>query len=349
MARNPTHKAADEWLAREIYKHSSRVIRRSLSDFRFNYLRNRRAAARQATQGTNPMTTHTVNPEFAKTALLVSLNIRVYSAKKVDPKVTKKVAADNGTDSDAGNYQKNLVPKEAIEPITKAVSALRSFHTENSLPWLDEGVRCLPTMNYEAYKTELETLKDAFDTAVRDFCDKWPEIVDNAQKKLGKLFNANDYPQDIRGRFSCSTRFMPMSTSDDFRINVSDSEREILRQQIEGTVAGAQTAATADLYRRLGESVKAMADRLRAYTVDPVTGKTSAPFRDSLVENLRDLVALVPRLNFAEDAELEAVRVLVESELCAVDADGLRDSDTVRAGVAESAEGIAARLGEYMK
>lgn len=293
-------------------------------------------------------TTPAVSTSFAQTAMLVSLNIRSYGAKKEDKKVSRKVASDNGTSTDAGNYQKNLIPKEALEPITKAIGALRTFHYENTLPWLDEGVRILPSMNYESYKTQLETHRDAYDVAVRDFCAGWPAIVAGAQASLNGLFNPADYPTDVRARFGCQVRFMPLSDAADFRVAISDTERDMLRAQIEGTLGEAQSAAMGDIYKRLADAVKAMAERLRAYSVDPVTGKTSSPFRDSLVDNLRELVVLVPRLNFAADAELEAVRVLVERELCGATPETLRGDDALRSRVADSADAIADRLGEFM-
>ncbi len=286
--------------------------------------------------------------EFSKTAMLVSLNVRAYGARKEDKKISHKVAADHGTSTDAGNYTKHLVPKEALAGITAAIGALRTFHYDNTVPWLDEGVRILPAMNYQTYKTELESLRDAYDTAVREFCTKWPEIVTAARSTLNGMFNEADYPADISSRFGCQVRFMPLQDADDFRVNISDSEREMLRAEIQGTLADASREGMADLYRRLGEAVKAMAERLRAYQVDATTGKTTGVFRDSLVENLRELCGLIPRLNFAGDSELESIRALVESELCGNSATQLRDSDTTRAQVAESAEAISERLREFM-
>lgn len=292
---------------------------------------------------------NTVSAEFAKTALLASVTIRQWGAKKEDKKVSRKVAKDNGADADSGNYQKHLVPKEALEAINKATTALRQFHQENTLPWLDEGIRCLPSMNYESYKTQVDGLKDAFETAVRDFAQAWPEVVAKARKSLGALFNEDDYPADITSRFGVDVRFRGIADADDFRVNVSDLEREMLRKQIRGELDAAGQAAMEDLYRRLSDGVKAMAERLRAYNPeDPTTGKASGIFRDSLVENLRDLVALVPKMNFAGDEELEAIRAEVEGQLCGADAQELRDNDSVRTRTAESAEAIAARLGEYM-
>lgn len=294
------------------------------------------------------MTNYTVIPEFARQSILVSMHIRQYGARKEDKKVSKKVTAEHDAADGSGNFHKQLVPKESLEGITKAVTALRNFHYENTLPWLDEGERCLPAMNYEAYRTELEGLKDAFDTAVRDFCESWPQVVERAKGQLGALFNERDYPADVRDKFSCDVKFAPLPTEDDFRVALPEAELEKLRAAMRGQLDEAQRAAMGDIYRRLGDAVKAMAERLRAYTVDATTGKVQSPFRNSLVENLRDLVALVPRLNFAEDAELEAIRREVEGELCEADAGELRADPAVRESVAESAERIASRLGEFM-
>lgn len=294
------------------------------------------------------MTTYIPSPELAKAAMLVSLTIRCYAGKKEDKKVSRKVAADNAASSDSGAYVKNLVPKESLEPIVKAVSALRTFHYENTLPWLDEGVRMLASQNYQEYKTAFEGLRDAYDSAVKRFCDDWPQIVADAEKTRGALFNAADYPADIRSKFGIQLSFKPLADASDFRVSISESERELLRAQIEADSQAAQSAAMGDLYRRLGDGVKTMAERLRAYQVDAATGKTSGVFRDSLVENLRELVALIPRMNFANDPVLEEIRQMVERELCAASADTLRADWVAREQVADSAEAIAARLGEFM-
>lgn len=285
---------------------------------------------------------------FAETAMLVSLNVRAYGARKEDKKISKKVADDNGTDTSAGGYQKNLVPKESLAPITAAISELRTFHYDNTLPWLDEGVRILPSVNYESYKTAMIGLQDKYDSAVRGFVDTWPAIVADAQTRLAGMFNAADYPDDVRARFGCNLRFMPLQDAADFRVDISDMERDMLREQIQGTLDSAASGAMLSLYQRLSDSVKYMAERLRSYHPAAGTEKAKNVFRDTLVDNLRDLVTLIPRLNFTQDPELEAIRLMVERELCASDADTLREDDTARGKVADSADAIAARLGEFM-
>ncbi len=287
---------------------------------------------------------------FSKTAMLVSLNVRAYGARKEDKKISAEVAQNHGTSTDAGKYSKVLVPKDKLEPITKACTALRQFHYENTLPWLDEGVRILPADNFETYKAAMSGLTDSYDTAVRDFVRAWPDIIADAKVRLNGMFNAADYPVDVKSRFGCGLRFMPISDAGDFRVAIADSERAALQQQIEDTLSEASQAAMRDLWERLAETVKAMASRLAAYKTVIVDGKQKVenPFRDSLVENLRDLCGLIPRLNFTSDPRLESIRAQIESELLQVDAGTLRDRDLVRADVAATAEKIAADISEFM-
>lgn len=287
---------------------------------------------------------------FSQTAMLVSLNVRAYGAKKEDKSISREVAATHGTTTDAGKYNKVLVPKDKLEPITKACGAMRQFHYENTLPWLDEGIRILPAANFETYKARMVELQDTYDGAVRAFVNDWQNIIADARVRLNGMFDIRDYPVDVRGRFGCALRFMPIPDQGDFRVLIADSERDILRDQIADTLGEAQTAAMRDLWERVAEAVKAMAERLAAYKTVIVDGKAKveSPFRDSLIENLRDLCGLIPRLNFAGDPQLEAIRQRIQADLLATDAPTLRDRQTVREDVAAKADAIARDISEFM-
>lgn len=295
-------------------------------------------------QGIQTMTT------FSKTAMLVSLNVRAYGARKEDKKISQEIATTHGTTTDAGKYAKQIVAKAMLDPVTKAASAIRMYHYENTLPWLDEGIRILPAANFEKYKTAMVGLQDTYDSAVREFVNNWPAIIEDARSRLNGMFDVKDYPVDVRSRFGCNVRFMPIPDANDFRVEIANAERDALRLQIEGTLSEASQTAMRDLWERVAEAVKAMASRLGAYKTVIVDGKakTENPFRDSLVENLRDLCDLIPRLNFAGDTELEAIRQRIESELLQVSPDVLRGRDTVRQDVAARAEDIAKRIAEFM-
>ena len=71
-------------------------------------------------------------------------------------------------------------------------------------------------------------------------------------------------------------------------------------------------------------------------------------FSDSLVNNIVDLCALLPRLNIADDPRLEEMRQTVESTLCQANPEVLRDNIAVRATTASNAETILSAMAGYM-
>lgn len=283
---------------------------------------------------------------FSNQCMLMSLNVRSFGGRREDKKVSEDVAKQAGAKSDAGKYTKNLVPKKALEPITLATGAMRRFFYENTLPWLDSGVRILTAKNYDNVKAKLAALRDDYDTAVNVFCRDFPKYQEEAKRELGSLYDPNDYPSNVRDAFDVRVKFMPVADPADFRVMVADSERVELQRQIAETMQAAQDEAMRDIWARVSECVNHMADRLRAYKV--VAGKAENHFRDSLVENLRDLCELIPRLNFQNDPRLESIRKEIEAELLRVQAQDLRDDFRVRENVAKKAEEIAARVAEFM-
>lgn len=286
---------------------------------------------------------------FSQTAMLVSLNVRCYSARKEDKRISREVAETHNTKQDAGRYNKVLIPKRYLEPVTKAAGAIRTFHYENTLPWLDDGIRVLPSAHFHDYKAGVTILIDGFDSATRDIVRDWqPIIIPDAKRELNGLFNASDYPTDIATRFGCGLRFMPIPDSSDFRVAIADLERETLRSEIADTLSAASQNAMGELWSRVSVAVSTMATKLSAYQPGNKEFKAENPFRDSLVENLRDLCQLLPRLNFTNDPKLESVRMKIEAELLQVDAADLRESDMLRQRVAERADKIAADIAEFM-
>ena len=101
----------------------------------------------------------------------------------------------------------------------------------------------------------------------------------------------------------------------------------------------AQDDAMRDLWRRLYEPVKHMAEKL----ADP-EGK----FKDTLVSNIREIAGLLTRLNVAEDPNLEELRKEVEAKLCGQAPETLRTDATIRTMVAADARQIADVMRGYM-
>jgi hypothetical protein len=86
-----------------------------------------------------------------------------------------------------------------------------------------------------------------------------------------------------------------------------------------------------DAWTRLHDVVSHIAERLS----DP-----KAIFRDSLIDNAKDVCDTLQRLNVTNDPNLEAMRARVAAELTAVSPATLRDVPQVRETTARKAAGI---------
>ena len=69
---------------------------------------------------------------------------------------------------------------------------------------------------------------------------------------------------------------------------------------------------------------------------------------ESLIGNLTELTAMLTRLNFTDDPNLEAMRVEIESTLCRHDIGALRNSESARIEQTDAAKAILDRMTAYM-
>lgn len=274
-------------------------------------------------------------------AMIVRLSISQWTARKFDKSVTKKVASEYAVDDTVGRYNKVLIAKEAIQSITQAVSAARSFHYENTLPWDDGGGRILPAENFFTYSKSMREFKERFDQAVSEFLGNYDEYREEARRRLNGMFNPADYPgsHEIAGKFEFATDIEPVPSSEDFRVKIQSKEAEKIKKELDKRVEERVQEATKDLYVRLNAVVGKLADKL---------ADKDAIFRDSLVENIVELVNLLPKLNVAGDKALDDLRAETKKKLGALEPDTLRKDEKVRAKAANDAKAILDKMSAYI-
>ena len=84
--------------------------------------------------------------------------------------------------------------------------------------------------------------------------------------------------------------------SNDFRVSIGDEELSRIQQDVEARVQNSAQQAMEEAWQRLYDRVKHMAEKL----ADP-----KSVFRDTLVENTKEVCSILSRLNFADDPNLE--------------------------------------------
>lgn len=274
-------------------------------------------------------------------ALLVQLQISRWTARKFDRKATEDVANKHGTVVDVGRYNKSLLPmNDMLDQVNKKATAIREKFYKNTLPWGINGTQILPSANYLSFMTEFRKDKSDYQWLVGLFVDAYPDLQQDAQRFLGSLYNPSDYPSadEIANRFKIDMAVFPVP-SDDFRTNIADDELQRIQSDVQQRVEQAAHNAMQDAWQRLYDRVKHLADKLN----DP-----KATFKNSTVEHITELCQLLPRLNFADDPNLEAMRLEVERKLVGHHPDALRNDPDLRRDKAQEANDIMAKMGAFM-
>lgn len=275
-------------------------------------------------------------------AMIVRLSVSQWTARKFDKGVTKQVASEYAVSDAVGRYNKVLIAKEALQSITQSVSQMRSFHYENTLPWDDGGGRILPSKNFLDYSKKMRELKERYENAVREFVANYDEYRENARQALGRMFDPADYPtkSEIERKFGCGTDIEPVPFSGDFRVKLQSDDADRIKEELDARVKERVAEATRDLYVRLNDVVGKFAEKL---------SDKDAIFRDSLVENVVELVALLPKLNVSNDPGLDALTKETKKKLLAFEPDTLRKDEAVREKAAKDAKAILDKMSGYFK
>jgi hypothetical protein len=282
-------------------------------------------------------------------AMLVALSVSIWSARKHDMRISDKVAAEHGADRSMGRYAKHLIPRGLLASVNAANAALRDHHNLNTLAWGDDGTRILPAANYLGYQEQQQKLEDDFGRTVRDFVSSYPDYVETSRKALNGLFDSKDYPAParIKEKFGVRRAFMPVAQPDDFRVRLGDAHVAQIRAEIEARNAELVANANRDLWQRVQEVTSRLVERLSAFQVDPVNGSRVHPFRDSLIENVRSLLEIMPRLNITGDVRIERVGQELAEKVARHEPEALREDPHLRAAVVVAASGILAQMEGY--
>ena len=269
-------------------------------------------------------------------AMLIDLNISVWTGRKMDKKVSDEIDVAKNTKGRAGNYHKALLGNTGkLADLQKLVSAIRIWHYEQTLPWSDGGSRLLPMANFFAYKATLAAYEVQFTEAVAEFLTEYPTLVSAAAFQLGDLFDSEEYPavSKLEDKFRMKYVFLPVPSGGDFRIDVSEAGRQELKSQYEQFYNDKLNDAMQDAWDRLHDCVKHMSEKLANAPTPRMTKEGenyTQIFRDSLMTNAYELCELLSKLNVTNDPKLEQARQALEQAVDGKSAEQLRKSDDMR-------------------
>lgn len=275
----------------------------------------------------NAITTNATNA-ISSSAMFVELSISTWTGRKLDKNASTAVTTSNKAITGAANVNKKLMADCAeLTAIQKFAANARTAHYETTMPWSDMGLRLLPTTKYFDYHQKMTALRAEFDKLVEDFINVYDWEIAQAQVKLGGLFNVTEYPnkETIRDKFKFNLFYMPVPDAGDWRLDVNNETLNDLTSHYSDYYATQLNNAMNDLWGRLHGVLTRMSERL-----DYGDKQTKKIFRDSLVENVMEVVDMTKSCNITGDTKMTAAAQKLESVLLGVTPDALREDDYLR-------------------
>ena len=265
-------------------------------------------------------------------AMLIRFHVGRWYGTGADEEVVAGLKAQHNAKGDVGTFTKRFMHRDALAGIARVTNEARRYHKMMTLPWLDK-LRILSSELFFDYKATMSTFEIQFMQEVAKFLKNFDAQKEAERKRLGGLFKERDYPsiEALQERFRWEVRVEPIPSADDFRVNLGTEEMTAIRKQIEEDLSGALREASRDLWQRMYDLVKALRDAMR---------DTDGAVRASLFENIKSAVALMPRLNIANDPRLATLTAKITADLLSEDVGNVRGDPMVKESVAKKADAI---------
>lgn len=276
---------------------------------------------------------------ISSAAVLVELNISVWTANKLDRGETEKVTSSNSAVHNAAQVRKNLMAGTSLrKDIADFAAGFRTWHIWNTLSWADKGPRLLPVSRFLDYKPEANDRERQYWVLVDRFCLAYPQLKQTAHNYLGSLFDAADYPsvEEVRTKFGLRLVFSPLPESGDFRLDVPQQDLSDMKESYEESYNARLEDAMREPWERLHKALTHMSAKLTEAESDTEKKR----YHDTLITNPRELCELLTHLNVTKDPKLEKARYKLERTLDGLDIEDIKESAGQRADVKTNVDEI---------
>jgi len=282
---------------------------------------------------------------LSERAMIVELSVHLPQKSKYEKGMSAQIAHEFGTDTEMAKVTKQLFAQQSVKRLTAAATALRTFWESKTLSW-GRGKLILPSALYFDAMTTHAKHENEFTVARDEFLDDYDAVKTEAKRRLNGAYRESDYPTRaaLARRIGVELNIYPLPDDRDWRVSLGDDEEQRIRAQIAQSTERRTTEMIRELWGRvydvIGHPDKGLLGKLERYSCDPESGKVLSTFRDSAIENLRDVVNVLGPLNITHDPDLESMRQRLLGGLCGLEADILRDSQLERAAAIDECKSL---------
>ena len=264
---------------------------------------------------------------LAEKAILLSINVGVFSVNKKDKKQSQETANNVGGSTDYIRVNKSLLRNKATAAVLSFSQKMRLEFYSKTAAWGSDGFRIVKIGNYTKVKSELEENIRKFNDLVNDACAEYQNIIDfnfqDERAALGNMFNRADYPSisAFRSAFYAKVNVEPVKT-DDFRSGtLSNEDIAEINNSINERINDAIKNSEMDVLTRVNEKLQHLSSRLL---------DSDSKFHTSNVTNVCEIIREMKELNINDNPKISEALEKVESQICGLDAENIRESNSAR-------------------
>jgi hypothetical protein len=232
------------------------------------------------------------------------------------------------------------IARQTINQVIHVAEKGRAVHKRLTAPFGDDGWRLIPSQSVLEYTQEMRDAKAEFQSEVVDIQNRWPQILNDEQTRLGPMFNISDYPDQyaVPDHFFFDHEMRPVPNEGHIIIDI---EAETLQEIKDNFVKNEERhlqKAMLDTWMKLLEPVRTMAD---------ICGNDKKVFK-SVIANLESVVEIVPSLNLVDDKRLTDIVEDIKNNLLGVTVGQIRDDKKLKEDLGIEASKISDIMDNYM-
>jgi hypothetical protein len=217
---------------------------------------------------------------------------------------------------------------EAFRRLTSVRTRITSYWRGISLPYVEQGIRLIRQSDIEAFIHTMEGFRGELAGAETDLAAVYDEVKADARRRLGRLYNPEDYPAAVRGLFGVQWDF-PSVEPPSYLMRVAPEVYQEERRRVAARFDEAVRLAEQAFATEFGRLLSHLTNRL----AEGDNGERRI-FRDSAVSNLTAFFERFGHLNLRSSPELDVLVEQARRLVQGVAPQDLRDDGSLRQHIA---------------
>jgi hypothetical protein len=281
----------------------------------------------------------TVNEDYKdvlKDAVLIAVEVHQWgNTKKIPPEKLRKITGKKL--SKWVHTNKGLIDKEALTEINSRISAFRNIFKAYSLPFPITAIHLIPLPLLEECCEKADVAIDDILEARESFASEYQDYIKLAKEELGEeLFDPNDYPDEIKNRFSASYRIIKLEVPGELaKVNPALYKAEM--QKFKQTMIDTKSECILFLREAFLKELKAVIASLTGETEDG----ESKRIRSETTEKMEKFFEYFQTMDIFKDEEFFKIIKDTKNIMVGITSKDLRESDKLREMITKEMQKVA--------